>query len=150
MEFSEKQMQQLAGHTIHPGEVYRMKLTLKEGVTPKDKDDVSRNKYFIVMGVTSDGCLVGFVLINSEINPYISVRARESHYKIKAEDYPFLQRDRYVCCGELKEIESTEFFNRFKGNIIGKITEEHLEIIRSMMAMSANIPVKILKEYKII
>ena len=114
MELSDKLLQQFATNGIQPGDVYRMELTPREGVKPKNIGDTSRNKYFIVMGVTPDGALIGFVLINSEINKNIPPRVRASHYKILASDYPFLQRDRYVCCGELKEIETTVFFNDLK------------------------------------
>lgn len=150
MDITTEILQQLAGGTILPGEIYRMKLTTKEGVKPKSEGDEARNKYFIVMGVNSDGSLVGFVLINSEINPHLPERARASHYKIHAADYPFLIKDRYVCCGELKEIETSVFFERFRDGMVGKLTEDHLEAIRGMIAMSDDVAVKVLKEYNII
>ena len=127
-----------------------MELTTKEGVKPKNEGDTSRNKYFIVMGVTEDGYLIGFVLINSEINQNISARARESHYKILAADYPFLEKDRYVCCGELKEIHTSDFFQRFKQGIVGTIRPDHLDVIRGIIAMSANVSAGVLKSYGII
>ena len=150
MEISNEQLQRLATGTITPGDVYRMELTTKEGVKPKNEGDTSRNKYFIVMGVTEDGYLIGFVLINSEINQNISARARESHYKILAADYPFLEKDRYVCCGELKEIHTSDFFQRFKQGIVGTIRPDHLDVIRGIIAMSANVSAGVLKSYGII
>lgn len=150
MEISTDQLQRLATGTINPGDVYRMELTPSEGVKPKNEGDSSRNKYFIVMGVTTDGFLIGFVLINSEINQNISARARASHYKILASDYPFLQKDRYVCCGELKEIHTTDFFQRFRSGAVGTIKPDHLEAIRGIIAMSANVSARVLKGYGII
>lgn len=150
MELSDKLLQQFATNGIQPGDVYRMELTPREGVKPKNIGDTSRNKYFIVMGVTPDGALIGFVLINSEINQNIPPSVRASHYKILASDYPFLQRDRYVCCGELKEIETTVFFQRFKDGAVGTIRPEHLDAIRGIVAMSANVSAKVLRDYNII
>ena len=150
MEISDNQLQRLAINAIQPGDVFRMRLTTREGVIPKNDGDSSRNKYFIVMGMTPDGDLVGFVLINSEVNQHIPLRARESHYKILATDYPFLQKDRYVCCGELKEIQTTVFFQRFQGDAVGHISEEHLDIIRGIIAMSADVPAQVLQDYGII
>ena len=54
--------------TIQRGDVIRMEMTPKEGVKPKNEGDESRNKYFIVLGKTDDGKLIGFVLINTNIN----------------------------------------------------------------------------------
>lgn len=150
MDFSPTQLRQLASGTLTPGEVYRMLLTPKEGVKPKNEGDVSRNKYFIVMGVAPDGSMIGFVLINSEINERIPQLIKDSHYKILASDYPFLQRDRYVCCGELKEIDATTFFERFRDSKVGTISDDHLEIVRGMIAMSANVSAKVLQDYNII
>ena len=87
---------------------------------------------------------------NSEINQNISARARESHYKILAADYPFLEKDRYVCCGELKEIHTSDFFQRFKQGIVGTIRPDHLDVIRGIIAMSANVSAGVLKSYGII
>lgn len=150
MEISQTQLQSLAAGTIQPGDVYRMELTPQEGVKPKNDGDVSRNKYFVVMGVTEDGSLIGFVLINSEINPNISPRARAGHYKIYASDYSFLQKDRYVCCSDLKEIHTTDFFQRFKSGAVGTIKPAHLDAIRGIIAMSADVSAKVLKGYGII
>ena len=147
MEIPTAQLQRLATDTILPGDVYRMELTPNEGVKPKNEGDVSRNKFFVVMGITEDGNLIGFVLINSEINPNLSPRAKASHYKIHASDYSFLKKDRYVCC---KEIHTTDFFQRFKGGIVGRITPDHLDAIRGIIAMSADVSAKVLKGYGII
>lgn len=150
MEISKIQLQSLATKTIQSGEVYRIELTSNEGVKPKNEGDISRNKYFVVMGVTEDGSLIGFVLINSEINPNISPRAKAGHYKILASDYPFLQKDRYVCCNDLKEIQTVDFFQRFQNGAVGTIKSDHLDAIRGIIAMSADVSAKMLKNYGII
>lgn len=150
MEISTDMLQKLASRTVRPGEVYRMELTPNEGVIPKNDGDTSRNKYFVVMGVTEDGDLIGLVLINTEITPHVSQRLRDSHYKLKAEDYPFLQKDRYVCCGELKEITTVNFFKRFRSGAVATLQPDHLDAIRGVVAMTANVRTKVLEGYGII
>lgn len=49
--------------SIERGDVIRMKLTTAEGITPKNPGDTDRNKYFVVLGKTPDGCLIGFVVM---------------------------------------------------------------------------------------
>lgn len=52
--------------TVQAGEIFRIKLTIEEGITPKGEDDVSRNKYFIVIGKTNDkDIFIKFILIYS-------------------------------------------------------------------------------------
>ena len=45
-----------------------MRLTPKEGIIPKNKGDNDRDKYFIIVGKTANNALIGFVVINSNIN----------------------------------------------------------------------------------
>lgn len=54
---------------VSVGEVYRMHLDGREKVKGKDSQDEGRNKYFIVLGNDLKGNALGFVLIDSEINP---------------------------------------------------------------------------------
>lgn len=150
MEISNGQLQRLAAGTVRPGEIYRMELTPKEGVKPKNEGDTSRNKYFVVMGVTEDGCLIGFVLINTAINPYISQQARDGYYVLSVADYPFLGKDRYVCCGELKQIETADFFRRFRNGAVAALKPDHLEAVRGIVALSSDADAATLRGYGII
>lgn len=150
MEISREVLGKIASDAIVPGEVYRMKLTRDEGVVPKNEGEDSRNKYFVVLGVNGDGSVVGFVLINTNVNRNIPVNLRKSHYLIKVEDYAFLEQNRYVCCGELKEIETTVFFNRFLDGAVGRLSDEHLETVKAIMAQSDNVPVALMKKYGVI
>lgn len=150
MEISSEQLGRLAKSTIAKGSVYRLKLTEAEGVKPKNAGDDSRNKFFIVMGTAEDGTVIGFVLINSSVNAHIPQRLRSLHYLLRAEDYPFLIVDRYACCGELKTIDTTEFFSRFKDDAVGQISEEHLDVISSLLASSDDVPAALLRSFDII
>ncbi|MEZ7710487.1 hypothetical protein [Prevotella pallens] len=139
MDFSKEQLNTLTSGLITPGEIYRLKLTEQEGVKPKKEGDDGRNKYFVVLGSTDDNELIGFVLINSEINRKLPQEIQTLHYKITAQDYPFLKKDRYLCCSELKQIESSVFFKRCHNKAVATLSDEHLEIIKRFLAQSPKV-----------
>ena len=112
---------------IQRGDVIRINMTLEEGVKPKNNGEESRNKYFIVLGKTEDGKFIGFVLINSNINPHLSSELKDLHYPLHFSKYSFLEKNRFVDCGQLKEITLENFSDRYKCQSFGKIDEEDLE-----------------------
>lgn len=139
MDFSEEQLNTLTLGVFNPGEIYRLKLTEKEGVKPKNQGDNGRNKYFVVLGTTDDGELIGFVLINSDINQYLPNEVKALHYQITVKDYPFLKKDSYICCSELKHIESTHFFERFQDKAVAVLSDKHLEVVKNLLAQSPGV-----------
>lgn len=139
MEFSANQLNKLAQGLVQPGEVYRIKLTESEGVKSKSKQDNGRNKYFVVLGIDDTGQLIGFVLINTDVNEKLSQELKDLHYKITAADYPFLEKDRYICCSELKQIEITQFFERFQNKAVKVLESRHLEVIKNLLAQSPRV-----------
>lgn len=122
--------------TIDRGDVIRMKLTPEEGITPKNEGDDSRNKYFIVLGKTSDGKLIGFVVINSQINQNLSLPLQRQHRPISASKYSFLQQDRFVDCSKLKSISLDNFVDRYNCQSFGKIDEDDLRLITDAVKSS--------------
>ena len=50
---------------VHVGSVFKMTLYPEDKVTPKNPGDISRDKYFVVIGKTEDSLVVGSLLINS-------------------------------------------------------------------------------------
>lgn len=60
---SNKEKSQLVLPNINKGDVFKMRLTPKEGIIPKNKGDNDRDKYFIVVGQTANNALIGFVVI---------------------------------------------------------------------------------------
>lgn len=47
----------------------------------KNKGDDGRKKYFIVIGKDQEGNAIGFVLINSEVNPHLPACRKERAYR---------------------------------------------------------------------
>ena len=145
MEISQSQLGKLTKGSVFPGDIFRLEFTKQEGIIPKNKDNETRNKFFIVLGTTKDGGIIGFVLINTEINRNISPRMQNLHYKIKVADYPFLKKDRYICCGDLKQISTKEFFKRFQSGIVGRLKENHLEVVKNYLSLSPKVSAQALR-----
>lgn len=136
--------------TIERGDVIRLKLTPDEGITPKKEGDDSRNKYFIVLGKTSDGKLIGFVVINSQINKNLSEPLQQLHYPLAVSKYAFLLKNRYADCGELKEISLDNFADRYNCQSFGKIDEEDLRLITEAVKTSQKETKKHLRKFGLI
>lgn len=145
---SDEAKSQLILPNINKGDVFKMRLTPKEGITPKNKGDNDRDKYFIIVGKTENGSLIGFVVINTNINTHISEELKDLHYPINASKYPFLEKNRFVCCAELKEITSENFINRYEGEgRYGKLANDDLELIIGALRSSPLVTPKQLKRY---
>lgn len=136
--------------TVGRGDVIRMKLTEAEGITPKNPGDTDRNKYFIVLGKTADGHLIGFVVINTRINEHLSPKLKELHYPISASKYPFLGINRFVFCGDLKEISSDVFSSRYQCESFGKMADDDMELIVNAVIQSGNVSPKRLRKFGLI
>lgn len=141
----------LVQSSIQIGDVYRMKLTTDEGISPKNEGDENRNKYFVVIGKDVDGNAIGFVVINSEINTKTPAKLRPYEYLISANQYDFLEgKDRYVHCSELKEIKKEKFANLFDiTKNKGTIDDKDLKNIINLLRRSPKVTPKQLKRFDI-
>lgn len=130
------------------GEIYKMKLTADEGVNPKFRDDTFRFKFFVVMGQSADGSLIGFVLINSCINPHLSEEIRNCHYPIRPDDYPFLLHRSFINCGDLKQITLEKFNERYDANCYyGKLNDADLDLVVRTLQNAMTVTPKQLKKF---
>jgi hypothetical protein len=55
------------------GTILYMSLDVNDGIIPKD-GFFDRKKYFVVIGFTPEGNAIGALLVNSNINPHVSIR----------------------------------------------------------------------------
>lgn len=131
------------------GEVFRMHLDSEEKIKGKVPDDDGRNKYFIVLGHDLEGNALGFVLINSEINPGLPFRRQQLHYPLSAEKYAFLNgKNRFVDCSDLKEISARRFKELFHSDKAkGVIEEEDLHLVREAVIGYEDVSPKLLKRF---
>lgn len=132
------------------GDIVRMRLTEAEGVTPKNEGDTDRNKYFVILGKTADGTVIGFVLINSRINQNLSEEVKQLHYPIRKSKYPFLDHDSFIFCGQLKEISLATFADRYKSQTFGKLADDDLELVIQAVVSSPSETKKHLRKFGLI
>lgn len=142
----------LISSILEIGSVYRMKLTEEEGITPKNEGDISRNKYFIIVGFDNEGNAIGFLTINSNPREGFSSELNKLQYPLSKDRYVFLEgKTRYVDCSQIKCIKKEKFNDLFDSRKShGAILSEDLELILECVKNSPTITRKELKKYGIL
>jgi len=130
----EDSMKDITRNTIKVGNVFRIEMNQKNGIIPK-KGDISRHKFFIVLGFDSDGNIYGGVIINSNINQHVPQSVRDWQMPIKCSKYSFLEYDSFVDCSKLKSA-SADNFSTWK--YLGFIELEDVELIIGTIKESPN------------
>lgn len=118
-------LEKLTAETVSIGDVFVVNMDRSNGIIPKG-DELSRSKFFVVLGFDDDGNVYGGVIINSRINPNLPQRIADYHRPIKCKKYSFLKYDSFVDCLMLK-IASLE--KLVKSRLVGKIDEEDIDLI---------------------
>lgn len=132
--------------SLKRGSVFKMTMFREDGIVPKGESSISRDKYFVVIGVSDDSVWVGTVIINTEINTNFYKKIAPFQYQLKAEDYDYLGgKDRYVNCYELFEFSSNRIIE--KADYIGLIEETDINGIIDKILLSPAIRRGILRKY---
>ncbi len=131
--------------SIEAGSVFKMVLYPSDGVVPKGVEDLSRTKYFVVIGKDEDSVLVGSLLINSEVNINLVQAIAPYQHCIYPDDYDFLgEKFRYIDCYRIKELDYRRILD--EGAYIGKIGEYDWDAaIRLANASPVNKPMTLKK-----
>ena len=146
---SENSMGNLTASQAVEGSVFRMHLGTDEGVKGKNPGDNGRNKYFVVLGHDAEGNAIGFVLVDTNINPHLPKKRQDAHYKILAKDNAFLDGvDRYVDCSDFKVISKKRFSELFgEEKAKGTINATDLAAVKKMTAEYEDASPKMLKRF---
>lgn len=115
----------LAQRTISVGDVYEITMDKTNGIVPKP-GDLSRDKYFIVLGYDGNDIIYGGVIINSNINANLPPHIKMLHMRISASKYKFLQHNSYVDCAQLKTVSPHKFGT---WNYLGCIDDDDVKLI---------------------
>ena len=129
---NEADLSRLAYRTVKVGNVYEMTMTEANGIRPK-AGDVSRDKYFVVLGFDSDGAVYGGVIINSQINRNLPAHLKIYHMPLSQSKYPFLRYDSFVDCLRLKVAFPRKFD---EWNFLGEIDDYDLDLIKGTVRES--------------
>lgn len=122
---NEDELYRLASRTVKIGDVYEITMTEANGIRPKS-GDISRNKFFVVLGFDSESIAYGGVIINSQINKNLPAYIKMYHMPVMQSKYPFLKYDSFVDCFRLKTAHPDKF-NEW--TYLGKIDEYDVELI---------------------
>ena len=128
----------LKAYSINVGSVFKMKLYPEDGVKPKNEGETSRDKRLIVIGKTDDSVVVGYLLINSEINDKLLMLIGPYQHCIHPDQYDFLNgKDRYIDCYRIKELTFERLLK--DGTYIGQVeTDDIAEAMRLAKASPVN------------
>ena len=122
----------LKGLSIDKGSVFKMTLFPSDGVKPKKEEDISRDKYFVVLGKDNNSIIVGAVLINSDINYNLLLRIAPFQISLEPEEYEFLQgKRRFLDCYRIKKIPFERILNdaEFIGAVSDDIIERAIQLV---------------------
>lgn len=134
--------------SVEPGSVFRMELFPTDGVVPKDNNDDSRYKYFIIIGKNAAGNYIALTLINTDINPKLQNIIGPYQHMIFASEYPFLNgRDRYVDCYKIKEVTTERVIN--EAEYIANVSNSFLEEVRKLAISSPTISQATIDQYSL-
>ena len=107
----------LAQDNIKVGNVYLISLDQQNGITPKN-GDLTRDKFFIVLGFDQEGNVIGGLVINSNINYNLSSNVTDYQLPIKVEQCPFLKHNSFVNCSKIIVANKTKFTKKaYRGEI---------------------------------
>ena len=103
-------------------------------------EGVTHDKFYIVVGISSDEIFVCSVLINSNINPFILRRPRllMRQIKISHETYAFLNYDSYVNCAQPLKIK-TNVFEDSDYTVKAHLTAEDLDKLQKNVIASGEL-----------
>lgn len=113
-----------------------------------------KEKRFVVLGIDTNGNLIGVVYINSDINWKV-IRTEElaqlQHFVTK-ENNDYLDWDSYIDCSDLFELSYEEVNTSIQNkpqNVLGTVDANDLKTIKEHVKKSPKIKPKLLKKYKL-
>lgn len=131
---------------LSAGAVHYVAMDAANGIIPK-KGDKYRNKYFVILGVDSNGNAFGGVIFNSRVNPKAPLQHRLYHFPISGYSYSFLSHDSFIDCSTLMTVQVSALSTT---TFCGTLSEEHLDSVLTSVRECGTIPAFKLKRYGII
>lgn len=137
----------LAQDNIKVGNVYLINLDQQNGITPKN-GDLTRDKFFIVLGFDNEGNVIGGLVINSKINYNLPSSVTDYQLSIKVEQCPFLKYNSFVNCSKIIVANKAKFTkNTFRGEISDP---EFIDLLINTVKESPTVNTKLLKRFGLI
>lgn len=123
----------LKSATVEVGNIYKIEADERNGITPPPGRK-TWYKHFAVMGIASDGSLMGCVVFDSDMNrDFLEPGYEDFYIPIKKGKYSFIDHDSYLECMKLKP---ATLANIRHGKAEGRLTEEDLQKALELTKMS--------------
>ena len=137
----------LAQDKIKVGNVSLINLDQQNGITPKN-GDLTRDKFFIVLGFDNEGNVIGGLVINSKINYNLPLSVTDYQLPIKVEQCPFLKYNSFVNCSKIIVANKAKFTkNTYRGVISDP---EFIDLLINTVKESPTVNTKLLKRFGLI
>lgn len=131
---------------LSAGAVHYVAMDEANGIIPK-KGDKYRNKYFVILGVDSNGNAFGGVIFNSDSNRRVPLQHWLYHFPISGHSYSFLKHNSFIDCSTLMTVQVSALS---KTTFRGRLSVEHLDSVLTSVRECGTIPAFKLKRYGII
>ena len=119
----------------------------QSGITPKN-GDLTRDKFFIVLGFDNEGNVIGGLVINSKINYNLPSSVTDYQLPIKVEQCPFLKYNSFVNCSKIIVANKAKFTkNTYRGEISDP---EFIDLLINTVKESPTVNTKLLKRFGLI
>lgn len=138
---------ELTQNSINIGDVHLLNLDQNNGITPKS-GDITRNKFFIVLGFDNDGNVIGGLVINSKINYKLPPSVTDYQLPVSVEQFPFLEHNSFINCSKIIVAKRSKFN---KTTYRGEISDtEMMDLIINTVKESPTVNKMQLKEFGIV
>ena len=131
---------------ITPGSVLRI---YASSTTPP------KIKRIVILAITDDNICVGYLFVNSEINPncFPTPELRRLHLPLQTVGRTYLDHDSYLDCSDVKEIpfnELKEILSNDPQKHIGKLSDSDFKQATELVKSALTISKKQKQKYRII
>lgn len=133
--FTQEFKEKLADESMHIGSVIRCFVT---------QTNPPKIKRFIILGRDSSNNYIGTIFINTDVNWNVinSQEILELQYPVKHSENEYLDNDSFIDCSKLIKMEYEYVKNAIvekPGCVLGKVKDDDLEIIYTLVKSSPNI-----------
>ncbi len=144
-----KNAEKVTDESLSVGTILYMTMDASDGLILKDGYN-TRNKFFIIIGFTSEGNAIGSLLINSNIDKTkLPLEYLSCQYPIKQENYiEVLDYNSYIDCSEIFEFTKERI--KINGSVKGHLTSEDLALIIGFLKETETLSIKEKRKYSII
>lgn len=144
--FPKSVKQDFSNRAIRSGSVFKIHTT---NTTPP------KIKRIVVLAISGDKACIGYLFVNSKINPNVfpTARLRSLHFLLKSSACEYLDHDSYLDCSNIQDIsmdDLTKIMLKDPSHHIGQLSESDLENAKSIVRNAPTVSEKQKEKYNLI